>query len=396
MEFSPDLRSALLRNIVRNGFSWSGRTSFLDFYGKIFDLDTLPSGDSRYKNAHDDMWQHTVNNDDWSENDILEDARFNPLQLTNEGFSKFVDMALNADTRSKDELDRLVRVIGPILAHAGIRIDRYEEFGIFEGYKVRLGPDAAQSLGASSADGHKLRPSQRMSLIDLISVELQRRFTYNDISAYLGAFAFPRPASPYDGVNSKRLFAAHTLQSASAEVLIAIAQDLELALPTRTTTDPPRNWHDTSRFRLFVSHIAAHKDRATRLKACLAPFAIDAFVAHEDIEPTLEWQSEIEKALNTMDAFLAIHTIGFSKSFWTQQEIGFAVGRGVKIVSFQMGEDPTGFISKQQALARRSRTAEEIAIEINAILSKDFATKGKLTAAKEAAGLQPRLDEIPY
>jgi hypothetical protein len=47
-----------------------------------------------------------------------------------------------------------------------------------------------------------------------------------------------------------------------------------------------------------------------------------------------------------MDAFLAIHTPGFKDSFWTQQEIGFAVGRGVKIISFKMGEDPTGFISK--------------------------------------------------
>jgi len=64
-----------------------------------------------------------------------------------------------------------------------------------------------------------------------------------------------------------------------------------------------------------------------------------------------------------MDAFLAIHTLGFKDSFWTQQEIGFAVGRSMKIISFKMGEDPTGFISKHQALPRRGRTAEEIARE---------------------------------
>ena len=97
-----------------------------------------------------------------------------------------------------------------------------------------------------------------------------------------------------------------------------------------------------------------------------------------------------------MDAFLAIHTVGFSKSFWTQQEIGFAVGRGVKVISFQMGEDPTGFISKQQALARRSRTAEEIAAEIDTILSKDAATADKLNSAKRAAGLGSGTDEIPF
>jgi TIR domain len=197
-------------------------------------------------------------------------------------------------------------------------------------------------------------------------------------------------------VNSKRLFAAHTLQNASAEVLVAIAQDLELEVPRGASFVPPANWRDTSGFRLFISHVAAHSDRATRLKVCLAPYAIDAFVAHEDIEPTLEWQSEIEKALQTMDAFLAIHTVGFSKSFWTQQEIGFAIGRGVKVISFQMGEDPTGFISKQQALARRSRTAEEIAAEIDTILSRDAATADKLSSAKRAAGLGSSADEVPF
>jgi hypothetical protein len=56
------------------------------------------------------------------------------------------------------------------------------------------------------------------------------------------------------------------------------------------------------------------------------------------------------------------------KSFWTQQEIGFAVARGVKIISFKMGEDPTGFISKHQALPRLKRSAEDIAKEVGLLL----------------------------
>ena len=83
-----------------------------------------------------------------------------------------------------------------------------------------------------------------------------------------------------------------------------------------------------------------------------------------------------------MDAFLAIHTLGFKDSFWTQQEIGFAVGRGVKIISFKMGEDPTGFISKKQALPRRNRTAEQIAREVDLLLSSDELTSSKLSQAK--------------
>ena len=151
---------------------------------------------------------------------------------------------------------------------------------------------------------------------------------------------------------------------------------------THGASSAPRNWQATNKFRLFISHIAKRKDRATRLRQCLVPYAISGFVAHEDIHPTLEWQKEIERALYTMDAFLAIHTPGFKDSFWTQQEIGFAVGRGVKIISFKMGEDPTGFISKNQALPRKGRTAEEIAREVDALLAADALTSGKLNTAK--------------
>lgn len=98
-----------------------------------------------------------------------------------------------------------------------------------------------------------------------------------------------------------------------------------------------------------------------------------------------------------MHAFIAIHTKGFSQSFWTQQEIGFAVGRGTKIISLKMGEDPTGFISKHQALPRRDRTAEQIAIEVDAILSADERTTPKLAEAKAAGAKRGFNDsDIPF
>ena len=149
---------------------------------------------------------------------------------------------------------------------------------------------------------------------------------------------------------------------------------------------PPRNWEDTTKLRCFISHLSQDRHKATRLKECLDIYGISGFVAHEDINPTLEWQIEIEHALYAMDAFIAVHTKGFSGSFWTQQEVGFAVGRGVKIISLRMGEDPTGFISKRQALSRRSRPAEEIAKEIDHLLSNDELTSTKLQAAKQANG----------
>ena len=79
------------------------------------------------------------------------------------------------------------------------------------------------------------------------------------------------------------------------------------------------------------------------------------------------------------------------------QEIGFAIGRGLKIISFKMGEDPTGFISKHQALARGGRTAEEVAHEIDRLMADDELTAAKLMGAKKAAFTVTNSDDnIPF
>jgi AbiJ N-terminal domain 3 len=80
MEFSAELRKALLRNVAREGLTWSGTVDAPDFYERFFELADLPSTDDRFPNALQDMWQHTVNNSDWSDDYIIHDersARFN-------------------------------------------------------------------------------------------------------------------------------------------------------------------------------------------------------------------------------------------------------------------------------------------------------------------------------
>jgi len=104
-------------------------------------------------------------------------------------------------------------------------------------------------------------------------------------------------------------------------------------------------------YRVFLSHKAEVKHKAAELKDAIAPFGATCFVAHADIKPTREWQDEIENALRTMDAFVALLTEKFHKSKWTDQEVGFAIARGVPIIPVKLGTDPYGFIGKFQALA---------------------------------------------
>lgn len=124
-------------------------------------------------------------------------------------------------------------------------------------------------------------------------------------------------------------------------------------LPRRRTTTPEtaeRIWGSNA-FRVFLSHKAAIKEEATLLKERLAPFGVSAFVAHADIRPTKQWQEEIENALASMDAFVALLTKDFHESDWTDQEVGYALGRGVPVIAIKRGRDPYGFIGKFQALS---------------------------------------------
>jgi len=241
-----------------------------------------------------------------------------------------------------------------------------------------------------------MKKSDKMQLINEISSELQERYTYRDIDVYLAEFDISPPQDVQ--VNSKRIYSAAALAGSTDALILHIATDLGIVGNASLASGVPKMWKDDSSvFKLFISHCAKDKLNATRLKLCLAEYGVSGFVAHEDIEPTLEWQSEIEKALQTMDAMVAIHTIGFKASFWCQQEIGFAIGKGTKIISLKMGEDPAGFISKHQALSRGKKTAEVIAKEIVTLLENDELTSNQIFSARpREKSFDEILDEIPF
>lgn len=242
-----------------------------------------------------------------------------------------------------------------------------------------------------------MKVSERLELISAIGRELQDRYTFSDLYGYLAAFDVPYLEN--GPTNSKWSYTKSALASVPLSTIISIASDLDLKFSSELTGSAglPENWKGTTDFRLFISHISRDKGIATRLKEALRAHHISGFVAHEDIHPTKAWQDEIERALNSMHAMVAVHTIGFSESVWTQQEIGFALGRRTKVISFKMGEDPKGFISKQQALPRKNRTAEEVAEEIVALLKSDDRTKKALEAAQPSNDPPFNvLDEIPF
>lgn len=158
------------------------------------------------------------------------------------------------------------------------------------------------------------------------------------------------------------------------------ALETDTFLHPASNQDLERLW-GRGQLRIFLSHRAHSKVQAKRLRSELKEFAISAFVAHETIEPTLEWQTEIEKALHSMEVLVALITEGFRSSPWANQEVGVAIGRGLPIVALRLGEDPSGFIGRYQALRANPERPGDIA-------------SGLLGLLMEQPRLRPRLEPV--
>ena len=101
--------------------------------------------------------------------------------------------------------------------------------------------------------------------------------------------------------------------------------------------------------KVFLSY--HHKDRriAGRLKESLGVLGMDVFLAHDDLEPSTEWQGEILKKLKQCDVFMPLLTEAFRSSLWTDQETGIAFASKKLILPLKLSADPYGFIGKLQA-----------------------------------------------
>jgi TIR domain len=136
---------------------------------------------------------------------------------------------------------------------------------------------------------------------------------------------------------------------------------------TPTSNDVSRIW-GSGQVRLFLSHVSKYKGLTAEVKASLSRVGVSGFVAHEDIEPSLEWQKEIETALQTMDVMCALLTPDFKDSKWTDQEVGIALGRRVPVIPVRLGMDPYGFIGKLQGVTATITRPIDIASKVFAAM----------------------------
>src|SRR5579863_7546192 len=156
-----------------------------------------------------------------------------------------------------------------------------------------IGPWLIRTRYETGISTMALKASERATLMKEIAKRLSEE-SWAFVDATLNAFKLPMQAS-WNGTSES--YAVKMVEDASDEQLLELAEHVGFkfeANPKPLRVDPPF-WRKDM-FRLFISHLAVHRDDAAKLQAALEPFGISSFVAHNDIEPTLEWQNEIETA----------------------------------------------------------------------------------------------------
>lgn len=149
-----------------------------------------------------------------------------------------------------------------------------------------------------------------------------------------------------------------------------------------STFDDPTNPWAGSGLRLFLSHEHKHAEHAGEVRRALARRSIDAFVAHDSIEPTEEWKGVILNGLRSCDACLAFLTPEFPESKWCDQEVGFCVARNRLVIPVDYGQTPYGFLGDFQSLkVKDGQDADDIALAVFGLLVRKPQTRDLMARA---------------
>lgn len=219
-------------------------------------------------------------------------------------------------------------------------------------------------------------PSERIAII----VEISRRLAaekWSIVDLTLRQFGLPTTESWSSSGDEYIMF---NLENAEPEVLLGLANHLGFSPGESRPATVPDFWRE-GQVRLFISHLAVHKKFAASLQGELNHYGVSSFVAHNDIEPTREWADEIESALGSCDAAIALMHPEFRESNWVDQEMGYVMGRGVPILTVRLGQDPYGFLGRFQALKCQVESSQLLASEVFSVLANNKITMARVSSS---------------
>jgi hypothetical protein len=399
-----DLREVLER------VNWAGRLEETEFLSRLYALEDLPSYDSRYKTAEQDIWQHTINNHDWPDDWIFSDDRFGLSDGEDEDLLRFLTEMFHPAVRKEAESEAIIEKINPLLRADGYQIVQTGAISGRPTYgwaKVDAGTSAStkhftKDIGPLVSTVRELARQDGDELEQAVLREGNAKLEepehdnwdggsyYYTLTLTVPVPLFARLGDETSALEQRIAKRINHLQRGPDRhrITAVVIQpgivhpstgdgELSRVITRRSQAPIPQFWAPRQ-FRLFLSHVTSFRQRTAALRQSLARFHISAFVAHDAIEPGELWQREIEAALRSMDAMAAILTPDFPASRWTDQEVGWALGAGVYVLPIRRGLDPYGFIAQVQGIQGMNKTVSAVAEEVFVALLKQPTTRGRM------------------
>jgi len=136
-----------LTNNEKCFYPYHGQLTEIEFLKKIYPLDKMPSYDSKFENAESDIWQHTVNNNDWDSDWIFKDDRFELLKGNDIILLKFLCAVFHPENRyEKGYWKEYLRKINEFIKADGYELYEIEKISgrfIYSWRKISLEESAS-------------------------------------------------------------------------------------------------------------------------------------------------------------------------------------------------------------------------------------------------------------
>ena len=169
---------------------WSGALPETEFLARLYDLNELPSTDSRHTTAFQDIVQHRVMNEDWDDDWIFRDSRFG-LADSDEALLQFLAEMLHPAVRTDPaEVERLHRFLNSVLAHDGYELVQAGDISgapLFTPHRIGAGVRGTMKNLIFAAIG----PKPEIVIVDAVNNDL--RITGN----VQGCLIYDRPLAAH-------------------------------------------------------------------------------------------------------------------------------------------------------------------------------------------------------
>ena len=167
MQISKSTRRDIIDLFAIEKVHWAGRLEDSEFLARLFNLELLPSTDHRFKNAEEDIWQHRINNDDWMDNWVFNDPRFNLFDCDDEIFLKFLCETIHPAVRTDvEQIKRLEQGFNLLLREEGYEIVPKTQISgraVYTAKKIQLSIDS--NLGNLKQQFKETNPKYVMNQI---------------------------------------------------------------------------------------------------------------------------------------------------------------------------------------------------------------------------------------